>query len=242
MIRTFILALVLCSLWGSAGAAEKTRILFIGNSYTRQIRATVTALIEASSVGGTTELAFITRPGKTLEFHLGDAATVAKIAEGNGDDVVLQDQSQMPAIAPKRFEVAAIELDKLIDATGAKTVFYQTWGRRDGDKQNAKRFPTYDSMQTALSESYATAARSCDAILAPVGDTWARVRADDSELGRGLYKNDASHPSAKGAYLTACVFYAALFQKDADQIDFNSGLSAAEEKVIHQAIGKVVVK
>ncbi|MEP4079050.1 DUF4886 domain-containing protein [Haloferula sp.] len=240
MMRGFILALVLVLAgwfsWNSDDAGKKTRILFIGNSYTAQISGAVTALAEASPAGKTTEFTFIAPGGKSLEAHIGDAATVAKIKEGNWDYVVLQDQSRTPALWPERFETAAVGLDKLIDAAGAKTVFYQTWGRRDGDKQNAERFPTYESMQTVLSRNYANVAGRCHAILAPVGDSWAGVRAKDAKLGGELYASDGSHPSAKGAYLTACVFYKIFFQQDAAGIDFNSGLSPAEEKVMHQAV------
>jgi hypothetical protein len=193
-------------------------------------------LIKASPFGASTEIEFITPGGKTLEFHLGNESTTRRIAEGDWDFVVLQDQSQTPAVFPKRFEAAAIELDKLIDAAGARTVFYQTWGRRDGDKKNAERFPTYQSMQKALSKSYASAARRCDAILAPVGDTWALVRKEDADLGTALYKGDGSHPSEKGAYLAACVFYAALLKQSPETVEFRAGVSDQEATLIHQAV------
>ena len=125
---------------------------------------------------------------------------------------------------------------KLIDAAGAKTVFYQTWGRRDGDKKNAERFPDYQSMQKALSESYASVAKKCDAILAPVGDTWATVRNANSKLGAALYKGDGSHPSAKGAYLAACVFYSAIFEQSPEKIEFEGDVTEAEAAVILEAL------
>ena len=59
---------------------------------------------------------------------------------------------------------------------GAKTAYYQTWGRRDGDKRNQKRFPTYTAMQDALSQTYRKAAKRDDAILVEVGEAWRAVR------------------------------------------------------------------
>jgi hypothetical protein len=224
------------SAWAQVSSEKSTRILFIGNSYTGQIRNTVKELIAASPSNGATEIEFITPGGKTLEFHLSNEKTTKRIAEGNWDYVVLQDQSQTPAVFPQRFEDAAVELDKLIDAAGAKTVFYQTWGRRDGDKQNAQRFPEYSSMQKALSKSYASVARKCDAILAPVGDTWAKVREVDAELGVALYKGDGSHPSAAGAYLAACVLFSAIFEESPQEIEYKGGLSEDQAKVILQAL------
>ena len=232
-----ILALLGCLVQPQLWADDPTRILFIGNSYTGQVRNTVTKLIKASPEGASTQMEFITPGGKTLEFHLKTASTVKKIREGNWDFVVLQDQSQTPAVFPKKFEAAAIGLDKVIDASGAKTVFYQTWGRKDGDKKIPKLFPDYQSMQKKLSANYRRAAKRCEAILAPVGDTWAVVRKADPELGAALYKGDGSHPSGKGAYLAACVFYAAIFEKSPAAVPYESGLPERETKVILGAVG-----
>ena len=216
---------------------QKTRILFIGNSYTGQIKKTVTELFQASSKAETVELKFYAPGGKTLEFHRNHPATINMIKEGGWDVVVLQDQSQTPALFPEKFHSAASGLDKIIDAAGAQTVFYQTWGRRDGDQQNAHRFPDYDSMQTALSKQYAQAAKRCDASLAAVGDVWAVVRVADPQLGRELYAQDGSHPSPKGAYLAACVFYATIFQESPAGIDYRGAVSEREAQMIVSAVG-----
>jgi hypothetical protein len=224
----------------AAESDETVRILFVGNSYTGQVRKAVVELIEASPHGKTTELEFITPGGKNLAFHLAKEATVQRITDGDWDFVVLQDQSQTPAVYPDRFEGAAIELDKLIDSSGATTVFYQTWGRRDGDKRNGKRFPTYESMQQELSGNYTKVARRCDALLAAVGDAWARVRRADDALGRKLYRDDGSHPSAKGAYLAASVFYQIFFGEPAVEVDFQTGVSEGEADVIHAAIAEAL--
>jgi hypothetical protein len=157
-----------------------------------------------------------------------------KIAEGGWDIVVLQDQSQTPAVLPDKFLSASKELHAIIKKAGAKTAYYQTWGRRDGDKANAHRFPTYAKMQDALSEAYQKAAKRDDAVLVPVGETWRAVREKKPELGEALYKNDGSHPSAKGAYLAACCFYVALAGSDPRAVEFDGGLDAAEAKFLRE--------
>lgn len=227
---------LVCTLAIPVSAEETTRILFIGNSYTGQIKKTVSQLIAASPEGSKTELEFITPGGKNLQFHLNNEATVKRIAEGKWDFVVLQDQSQTPAVFPNRFKEAANELDKLIDRSGAQTVFYQTWGRRDGDKANPKLFPDYETMQKSLSDNYTSTAKRCDALLASVGDTWARVRKADAELGKALYKGDGSHPSAKGAFLAACVFYQTIFEKSPKSIEFTGDLTSDEVALILKAL------
>ena len=62
-----------------AQGQEKTRILFIGNSYTGQVRGTVTKLFQASPQKDSIELEFVSPGGKTLAFHLENSSTVEKI-------------------------------------------------------------------------------------------------------------------------------------------------------------------
>ena len=239
-----LLALVglLATPWNHAASEDPLRILFIGNSYTGQVKKAVTGLVKASPHAEKVEMEFITPGGKNLAFHLANEATVKRIEEGNWDIVVLQDQSQTPAVFPDRFKGAASDLDKVIDAAGAKTFFYQTWGRRDGDRQNAQRFPTYESMQKELSRNYASAARRCQAVLVPVGDVWSELRESDEALGRALYKGDGSHPSAKGAYLVASVFYQVIFRESAKDVPFQEGVSPEEAAAVHSAISRVGVR
>lgn len=216
-------------------------VLFIGNSYTRGIRQMLTGLIAASPYADC-QLNYVHPGGKNLKSHLENDGTMEKIRQGNWDIVVLQDQSQTPAIFPEMFLEAARGIDRIIEASGAATVFYETWGRRDGDKQNAHRFPTYESMQAALTESYAKAARNCGARVAPVGQAWAILRKNDPKLGHQLYQGDGSHPAAPGAYLAACVIYATLFDADPAAVDFDGGLPEDHVRAIrtsvHQAIKK----
>ncbi|MGY8648678.1 MAG: DUF4886 domain-containing protein [Verrucomicrobiales bacterium] len=216
---------------------QPKKILFIGNSYTGGIRKTVTELIK-SSPHADTQLTFINPGGKTLAFHLTNQATTEKIKTGNFDIVVLQDQSQTPALFPDRFQKAALGLDKIIDASGAQTVFYQTWGRRDG----TKNFPTYEAMQRALSQSYATTAKACQATLAPVGDTWSSLRKKNPKLGQELYAKDGSHPSGKGAYLAACVFYQTFFKGDPKTLTFTANLPAPEAQLIRELSSTTIKK
>lgn len=214
-------------------------VLFIGNSYTGGIKDMVSRFVAASPYKNC-KLSFIDPGGRTLKAHLENDATMLQIREGNWDVVVLQDQSQTPAIFPYQFLDAAQGIDRIIDKSGATTVFYETWGRRDGDKQNAHLFPTYNKMQKALSDSYKKAARKCDAKLAPVGQAWAELRKKNPELGIQLYRGDGSHPASPGAYLAACVFYATLFDADPTKLDFDSGLPAKQVSAIHAAVLEVI--
>lgn len=228
---SFLLALLSLHLGTSSSAESAEKILFVGNSYTGGIRKMVNELVRESPHSDA-QIGFINPGGKTLEFHLKDKDTITKIKNGKFDFIVLQDQSQFPAVFPDRFQKAAVALNKIIDQSGSKTIFYETWGRRDGDKINKKLFPTYEPMQKALSKNYQSTAKKCKATLAPVGTTWKIVREKDPELGKKLYARDGSHPSKKGAYLAACVFYATLFSEDPRKLKFTGGLPKDEAELI----------
>ena len=198
-------------------------ILFIGHSYTGQIKQTLTALV-AASPHADTKLTFIHPGGKTLEFHSTYKKSLEAIETGDHSHVVLQDQSQTPALLPKKFLAASAELAAKISAKGAKPVYYLTWGRQNGDKRNSERFPTFTAMQDALTESYTAAAERDDALLARVGEAFRIVHAEKPELFKKLYKGDASHPAPHGAYLAACCFYATLFDADPTELTFTASL------------------
>jgi hypothetical protein len=228
-----LLAATNLSLVGTLHAEAPEKILFVGNSYTGQVREMVSKFF-AASPHKEIELEFIAPGGRTLAQHLKNESTVKRINEGGWAIIVLQDQSQTPAVFPEKFLDASQKLNAIIDKAGAKTAYYQTWGRRDGDKANAKRFPTYLKMQAALSKSYEKAAKRDEAILVTVGEAWRLVRKENPELGTGLYKKDGSHPSASGAYLAACCFYAALTGGDPREVAFDGGLAADEAEFLRE--------
>ena len=108
---------------------------------------------------------------------------------------------------------AAQTLADAIREAGAIPVFFQTWGRKDGDKDNVSD-DTYIAMQERLIQGYGMAAKQAGgAWVVPVGEVWSLVRGE----GKGqelLYAEDGSHPAAGGTYLAACVFYTTLYDAD----------------------------
>jgi hypothetical protein len=221
------LLLALFALTSLQAAPPAKRILFVGNSYTGQIKKAITGLV-ASSPHKAAHLEFITPGGRTLQQHLQNPKTLERISMGQWDFVVLQDQSQTPALNPDGFLKSSAKLHRAITKSGARTVYYETWGRRDGDQRNLRQFPTFLSMQKALSNAYRKAAKRDDALLCPVGTAWQEVRRDHPALGSALYAKDGSHPSAKGALLAAACFYKTLFNDNPATLSFAHGLPEEE--------------
>jgi len=236
-----VAAFLSCVLAGN-GADEPVRILMIGNSYTRGISAAFNAL--ASATPGKVEAEYITPGGKTLVWHAASEKTLSCIQAKAWDVVVLQEQSQTPAYPNTRpgFLKGARQLHDKIAAQGARTVLFQTWGRRDGDKHNLHVAPDYTTMQNLLTEGYEKASRDLGAAAAPAGEAWRRIHSADKDLFARLYRGDGSHPSATGGYLAACVLYQTILGKKPPESAVSKGVSeedaAALRKVAAEAVGR----
>lgn len=214
------------------------KVLMVGNSYTGQIRKTVTSLFKAQQ--SDVKFEFINPGGKTLKYHVSQLETLKRIQQGNFDILILQDQSQTPALPGinKTFHQSVDDFYKLIESLDKKPkiFLYMTWGRRDGDARNIKIFPDFISMQKALTENYRKAARKIQAEVVPVGLGFKNIYEKDRELFYDLYAKDGSHPSAFGAYLAACMFYSKLLDQDPENIKWESGLSASKCRKIKSAV------
>ncbi len=190
------------------------RILFVGNSYSFKIPGVLAQLARKEQREVVVER--VTKGGWTLQKHAGSEQTLARIREARWDVVVLQEQSQLPSFSREQRGKQMIPHAKIlveeIRTAGAVPVFFQTWGRRDGDRQNAGSFPddTFSKMQARLVAGYREAAEAAGGVLVvPVGEAWAKeMRAGK---GRRLYAGDGSHPSADGVRHSARIFYQFFF-------------------------------
>jgi hypothetical protein len=191
---------------------QNLKILFIGNSYTIQnnLPLVLTKLAAAAPEPIRIETGRVLVGGSTLQQHWGRPAGLEAIRKGGWDFVVLQEQSMLggrivdgvPELAgPAAFLEFARLYNAEIRKTNARTVFYLTWSR--------EAFP---ETQAKLTEAYRSAARELSATLSPVGLAFMNARIGNPELK--LYNADQHHPSPTGTYLIACVFYAALMQRN----------------------------
>jgi hypothetical protein len=213
----------------------------VGNSYTYVNDMPKMFSAVAESLGDQVEVDMAAPGGFSFESHAKDASTRAKIGAKAWGFVVLQEQSQRPDFPSAQLETEvipyALQLDGLVHSGHAatRTVFFETWGHKTGDRGNCAHFPevcSYEGMQRRLSAAYADFARRTSALLAPVGTAWKNVRLSHPEIE--LYQADGIHPSMQGSYLAACVFYAVLFKKGAVGAG-RQGLEAAQANMLQRA-------
>jgi len=228
-------------------AQQIKNVLFIGNSYTYYNNLPQLLSSMASSTGDSIWFDSNTPGGYTLQAHSSDANTLFKIAQGNWDYVVLQEQSQRPSfpIASVQFDVFpyARKLDSLITLANpcTETAFYMTWGRKNGDANNCFSWPpvcTYDGMDSLLNLRYRMMADSNNAILSPVGAVWNYIRTQYPLIE--LYQADESHPSLEGSYAAALTFYTTILRKDPYLVNYDAGLPSSTTSNIKDAVKSVV--
>ena len=206
----------------AATAAKPLQILFVGNSYTyvNDLPAMIQALAAADSGARPVTVDRVLAGGAHLRWHWTGKGRGGKpmrtcaravIEKGLFDVVIIQEQSQMPAVAPDVTVKYATLLSGAARGRGAMPVMFMTWARRSDmkDPRGADR-PAMSpaAMQSALASAYIQAGKAGQADVAPVGLAWAAVGKARPALA--LHKGDGSHPSPAGSYLAACVFHAVL--------------------------------
>lgn len=255
MFKTYIpgliLFLVISGQTGAQGVLKK--VLFLGNSYTyfNNLPGMTAAL--AWSAGDSLYFESNTPGGYTLGWqpiaHATDPVSLAKISEGGWDFVVLQEQSQTPAIPALRdscmYPAAIMLNDSVVAADScAEVMLFLTWGRQTGGIQCftpnycSPNFTGFAHMQDSLSLAYKRLSDSLLCPVAPAGEAWRHVI---QQYGWVLHENDESHPNLKGSYLTACVFYHCIFHKPASGLTFTAGLSPDTALLLQQAADTIVM-
>jgi hypothetical protein len=199
------------------------RVLFVGNSLTfyNELPEMVAELARS---GGHEIMVDVSAPGGwRLSDHAASPVTCDKIDQQTWDFVVLQEQSVIPSIADERDQQmypAVRLLYKKIDEQGATLILFITWAHQHGFLDAG--YTTFDDMQLHLTAGYMEIARELGVMVAPVGSAWQHCITHYPQLD--LFHQDGVHPSREGSYLSACVFYAVIFQQSPAGLPYTAGL------------------
>ncbi|MCH2230061.1 MAG: hypothetical protein MK105_06930 [Crocinitomicaceae bacterium] len=187
----------------TAKEESKENILFIGNSYTYRnggvdyhLRRLVKGVNDIDST-------YITRAAQGkyhLYTHWNDKKTLAKLLTRKWDKVILQEYSSGPTKETKEFFKYGKRWKERLKKLNPQTeiLLYATWGY----KQTTK-------MVDSLDVQYSKLENEIDAYKVPVGLMWKSLKEKVN-----LYDADNAHPNRKGTFITACLFYEYLFNKD----------------------------
>ncbi|MCD6013296.1 MAG: type sorting protein [Flavipsychrobacter sp.] len=264
-MRFYTIILLSVFLCGKAHAGKKIKVLFIGNSLTYVNDLPLMIANMAQSTGDTLVYDSYTIGGYRFIDHGFDTMTAKKIRSAKWDYVVLQEQSRMPSRETNYFfntsYTWARNLDTLIQGHDpcAKTMFYMTWGYKDGDSLYCSMYPswphvcTYEGMDSIINLHYRYYADTAlagtvtgwhpivghrNAHVTPAGAVWRYIRQHHPSIE--LYWPDGVHPSEAGSYAAACAFYTTLFRKDPAAVPYSYTLPAADAANIRAAAKAIV--
>ena len=232
------LLLFFCTIGSGYSQDNSMKLLYIGNSYTYSYLYTnnVPVMVMSMFINCGFSIMyssdFVVAPGgATFQDHCSGRA-MTLIRQGGWDYVILQEQSQYPAFPIKQveqecFPYAQQLVDNIYDYSPcAVPLFFMTWGRENGDQENAEAFPpigTYEGMDSLLYARYMIMKEQNDAAVAPVGRVWRYIRNNFPDID--LYQSDGSHPTEEGTYATAATIFTLIHRVDPMQITQYGDLS-----------------
>ena len=204
--RAFVAAVLFASCASDEGptgppqlSGEGRPVLFIGNSHT--YTNDVPGLLQALADSGGEEIAVMAVAGASLALidHW-SIGTAEQVIRSRSWDFVVMQQGWTPAgVCQDTLRLAAKNFETSIRAAGATPVLFQTW-------PSSNRTAQYQG----TIESYRLAAKDVNGILFPVAEAWLALAGRDPSVN--LYR-DGLHANEVGAYLSALVMYARLFNR-----------------------------
>jgi len=199
-----ITILLLCSPVHEAEQHPDTlKVLFIANSLTfyHNLPEMISRLASSVKELQVLEVNMVAVGGASLGGHWNSGNALKQISRGSWDYVVLQDKGLNPVRNPENMYEYVRKFDTGIKKHGGKTLLYLTATNRN-----------LPELQQSLNDAFFKIARELNAEIAPVGMAWEKAMTENPDLV--LHLPDNVHPNLKGAYLTACVFYAVLYKRN----------------------------
>ena len=225
--------LVGCANQNTQNTTDAVSILFVGNSHVRtgNIPGQLQALARLHGIEVT--YVDVSRNGTNLDSAMRDNA-IREMQNGNFNYVVMQPSG--------RSIRASYDIDGFLNDirlfsehirdSGATPVLYSFgWGRTNGqiDKE----------LQHILSQAHEQAAYENDLILINAGETWLYAIGSIPEIS--LFSRDRIHANHAGAFLTASVFMATLFDLNIDNIPTGNAIDNVPMLNILTIVGLVVI-
>lgn len=209
---------------------EKTKVLFIGNSFTYR-----NGVIEHSSgvpgifdniaedLGYCTETYSVTGPGWYLDNHAKSTDVCGKQVDmllnacDDFDYIVLQDQSQVAYKNNTRFINGISALKNKIKQTQkhAEIYLYETWGSPFSANEDKITVP---EMEKKLRDAYTAAGNDLGLRVSYIGKAFTDIYRHFPSIN--LYATDNRHQGYTGAYLSACVHVASMLGGDVRKTEF----------------------
>lgn len=208
----------------------RTKILFIGNSYTGY--HDMPGIFEQIAISCGKDV-FVDKSityNKRLPYFFHDSLTMAKIHSRNWDYVIYQQAQYLTDAYDRLYDHLEIsmKLDSVIHANYSETniILFMEQAYAKGDDTYSIN-DTFEKMtERVIKGSLRWAKLLGNPIVSPVAAAWAEVyKANPDWRFQCLLHDpvDGAHPTLHGAYVTACTFYATIFKEEVKS-NYNPGV------------------
>jgi hypothetical protein len=216
----------------SIAATPAAKVLFVGNSFTYYNNGLQSHFRKLAWSSGlltreNSRARIMTISGGHLPEHAGG---FKKVMSGDDWDVVVMQGHSLGPISNETaaaFRKAARKFSRIAKKQGTRPVFFMTWA-----------YAGKPEMTAQLDKAYTDIGRELDAQVVPVGLAFAKVVAARPDIA--LTTNDDRHPTLAGTYLAACTFFAALYDRSPEGLDYNAGLDARTAGYLQKAAWQTV--
>jgi hypothetical protein len=223
--------------------AKPYKVLFIGNSLTfyHDQPGMFRDLAKASGIEVEVEQA--TFGGARLKDHNSNSITISKIKQEKWDFVVLQGSSYHIA-RPDLLHLILPYIEGLCkkireNSKKTKIIFFMDWAMKKGVNWQGETY-TYEKFQKLLYDGTYMVANKYGMIVAPIGWAWDTVIKENPRID--LFARDYQHPSKKGSYLGACVYFCTIFNKRANGLAFYGKLRKKKALYLQEVASNTVLK
>lgn len=216
LTKWMLVVLAICGTLQVNAQEKPLRVVCIGNSFTFFHDSNKRLEEIAASQGHNLSATPLVVGGYTFHRHIINDNTMGNLAYSRYDVALLQDQSQTPALCAqdtvrcRLFALDAAELAERVRcySPNAKVWIEHTWAYSDG---NFGGFGSMECFDRLLRDGAAIYARKSNAMVSPIGEAFAIVRAERPDIN--LYDRDNKHQSGLGTYLKSCINYLNIYQE-----------------------------
>ncbi len=237
-MKRLLLSTLILFTYTFSQAADTTKVLFIGNSFTatfdvpqivkRFADAAGLPMVIASHMPGGISVADVSQGTMA---HMNNPMVFDMIRSNNWDYVVLQDNQGRfvdgggifpnPAQSPVIAGHMKIRDSMRANNGCSRMLLFSGWawksgypGLGDGKKLITNIYENYQVLNTSAQE-----------IISPIGAAWLRAITQVPSID--LWGPDEAHQSMEGSYITAAVIFSSIYRMNTETVMFGNGMDTA---------------
>jgi len=209
---------------GEPNSDTQKKVLFIGNSHTNYNQGIPFHLKEIAESYDNEILVKKSAPGGfSFADHIEYPETLNLINSQDWDIIIIQENTFVAAYETQDMLTSLEGFKPLLDATNASIYLFKTWA-----------YENEPNMNNLLSNAYNQVTLATGFNTINIGTLWDTFH---TNYNISLYADDGYHPSIKGTYLTALLFYKKLYETAIlTDCEYNALIDLEEAQIIKEFV------